>query len=134
MSQPPASPMPASTQPSEDRLPFSPAAGCVLAGFVGLLCAGVFFLALGFNQRGEITYAPEPFRGARLWIVRGDDGRGLGLSMTHPLPGDTLSHVCAETSVRFLLTGKDAAQTSVLYCECFERVGESWSGAGTCPE
>lgn len=123
-----------SSEPADDRLPFSPAVGCVLAIVTGAVCAGAFFLILGFNQRGDFAYAPEPYRAFRLWIVRDGQGRGLGLSTTLPLPGATEERVCAETSVRFLLTGEGTAPADARYCECFERVMGAWSGVGACPE
>lgn len=124
----------ASSEAADEHLPFSPAVGCVLAVVFGVLCAGAFFVVLGFNQRGDIAYAPKPYMSFRLWIVRGGEGRGLGLSMTRPLPGASEDRVCAETSVRFLLTRTSAGPSDVRYCECFERVGGAWSAAGSCPE
>lgn len=120
--------------PREDRLPFSPAVGCGVAVLIGLLCAGIFFVALGFFQRGELTYAPEPYRSARLWLVRTDEGSGIGYSVTRPLRGETDDRVCAETAVRFLLTRRDASSPDVDFCECYERARGSWSSLGPCPE
>jgi hypothetical protein len=119
---------------SQDRLPFSPAVGCALAVLIGALCTGAFVVVLGFNQRGEIAIAPEPYRAVRLWIVRDGEGRGLGLSTTRPLPNATSDRVCAETSVRFLLTDTRQTPADVRYCECFARVGVTWSVVGACLE
>lgn len=89
---------------------------------------------VGFIQRGEIAYAPEPSRAVRLWIVRDGEGLGLGLSTTRPLPSTTEGRLCAETTVRFLLTGRTTVPADVVYCECFDRVDGIGSGTGTCPE
>lgn len=119
--------------PSADRLPFSPAVGCVLAVLAGLVCASAFFAVLWMTQRGEIAYAPEPYRGVRLWIVRGGEGDGLGLSVTRPLPGATDGKICAETTVRYIPSSADL-ERDVSYCECFVRDGEAWLAAEGCAE
>lgn len=121
-------------EPRQDRLPFSPVIGCLLAVLAGVLCAGVFFAGLWLTQRREIAYAPQPYSGIRLWIVSADEGGGLGLSTTWPVPGRAADRVCAVTTVRFLLASNSAEPTGTSFCECFERTGEAWSPGGSCPE
>jgi len=117
-----------------DRLPFSPAAGCLLSVLVGVLCAAAFFLALQLSQRGEIAYSPEPFRVTRLWLLRGVEGRGLGLSTTRPLPGATEQELCALTTVRFLFLGPGYPLADTDYCECYAHGPSGWSAIGPCGE
>jgi hypothetical protein len=101
---------------------------------IGLLCAGAFFLVLWFNSQGQIVYAPEPYRAARVWILRGVEGRGLGLSITRPLPGATAGRVCAVTSVDFYFIGGGSPEADARFCECFERANSEWANVGDCPE
>ncbi len=119
---------------TDDRLPFSPAVGCLLSVVVGALCAGAFFLGLWFNDRGELAYAPEPFRVTRLWLLREAEGRGVGLSTTRPLPGGTDHEVCALTTVRFVFFGPSYPSADTDYCECYERGPSGWSSVGACGE
>jgi hypothetical protein len=114
-----------------DRLPFSPAVGCLLSLLAGILCAGVFSLALWFSQQGEIAYAPDPLRGVRLWLVRGAGFSGLGVSTTRPLEGGSQGYACALTTVRFLICSGPPADDAV-YCECFTHSESGWSPAGAC--
>ena len=120
--------------PAEDHLPISPAVGCLLSVVVGLLCAGAFSLILWFNSQGQFVYAPEPYRTTRVWILRGVEGRGLGVSTTRPLPGGTADRTCAVTSVRFYMLSGGGAEAAARYCECFERAESGWVNAGGCPE
>jgi hypothetical protein len=117
-----------------DRLPFSPGVGCLLSLGLGLLCAAAFFLLLWFNQQGQIVYAPEPYRAARLWLLRDVEGSGVGLSMTRPLPGATESFVCASTTIRFLFVSQAVPESDAEFCECFRRSGTEWLSDGACPE
>jgi len=119
---------------AHDRLPFSPAVGCLLSLLVGALCAGAFFLALWINDRGELAYSPEPFRVTRIWLLREAERRGLGLSTTRPLPGATDQEVCALTTVRFAFIGPSYPSADTDYCECYERGPSGWSPVGPCGE
>jgi hypothetical protein len=127
---PPPEPAPS----RRERLPFSPGVGCVLSILAGLLCAGAFFFLLWFNQQGQIVYAPEPYRATRVWILRGLEGRGLGVSTTRPLPEATSNRVCARTSVDFYFLGEGMPEANTDYCECFTRSESGWTVDGACPE
>jgi len=117
-----------------DRLPFSPAVGCLLSVLAGSLCAGAFFLALWLSQRGEIAYSPEPFRVTRVWLLREAEGRGVGISTTRPLPGATERELCALTTVRFILFGPSYPAADTDYCECYQLDPSGWSTVGPCGE
>jgi hypothetical protein len=119
---------------SEDRLPFSPGLGCLASLLAGLVCAGAFAFLLWFNQQGQIVVAPEPYRATRVWILKGAEGRGLGVSSTRPLPGATSDRVCARTSVDFYFLGGGVPEANTDYCECFVRSGTGWIAAGECPD
>jgi hypothetical protein len=118
--------------PAPDRLPIPRrwVAPGVLAGLSGR----TFFLVLWFNSQGQIVYAPEPYRAARVWILRGVEGRGLGLSITRPLPGATADRVCAATSVNFFFLGGGSPKADTRFCECFEQANSEWANVGDCPE
>jgi len=117
-----------------ERLPLSPAVGCLLSILAGLACAGAFLFILWFNQQGQIVYAPEPYRATRIWILREVEGTGLGISASHPLPGATADRVCTRTEVRFYFVSGGTPQADTDYCECFARDGSGWTSAGACPE
>jgi hypothetical protein len=119
---------------NEDRLPFSPAVGCLSSIGLGLLCAAGFFLLLWFNQQGQIAYAAEPYRAARVWLLRGVEGKGLGVSWTAPLPGATDEAVCARTTVRFLFVSGTVPESDAEFCECFTRSDGRWTSGGACPQ
>ena len=118
----------------DDRLPFSPALGCLLSVLLGVLCAGTFFLALWLSQRGEIAYSPEPFRVTRVWLLRDVEGRGIGISTTRPLPGATEQELCAFSTVRFLFLGPGSPSANTDYCECYQKGPSGWSAVGPCGE
>jgi hypothetical protein len=120
--------------PGEKGLPFSPAVGCLLSVLAGLACAAAFFLILRFNQQGQIVYAPEPQRALRVWLLRGAEGRGIGISTTRPIPGATADRVCAETRVGFFFLGPGVPQADTSYCECFSRAAAGWVFEGACPK
>ena len=120
--------------PPQERLPFSPGVGCLLSILVGLLCAGAFSLVLWLDRQGQVVYAPEPFRATRIWVLRGVEGRGLGISKTRPLPGATSESVCARTEVRFYFLGSAVPGADTHYCECYARGPSGWASAGACQE
>jgi hypothetical protein len=126
--------MPTSAPRQDDRLPFSPGVGCLLSLGMGLLCAAGFFLLLSFNQQGQIAYTSEPYRAARVWLLRGAEGNGFGLSITSPIPPVTEDRVCARTTVRFLFVSRQVPGSNAEYCECFILTDAGWTSGGACPE
>jgi hypothetical protein len=130
--EPEATPTPAPRE--DDRLPFSPGVGCLLSIGLGLLCAAGFFLLLSFNQQGQIAYSAEPYRAARVWLLRGGEGSGLGLSITRPIPPVMEDRVCARTTVRFLFVSRQVPGSNVDFCECFTRTDAGWTSGGACSE
>jgi hypothetical protein len=121
-----------SNTPPEERLPFSPGVGCLLSILIGMVCAGAFFFVLWFNQEGQIVYAPEPYRATRVWILRGVEGRGLGVSTTRPLPGSTGDEICARTTVGFYFLAGGMPEANTDYCECYTHNDSGWTFAGAC--
>ena len=124
----PPSPVP------EERLPISPGFGCAFSIALGLLCASVFAAVLWLHQQGQIVVGGEPYRTTRVWVLRGVEGRGIGVSMTRPLPGATDEEICARTSVSFLFLGETDPAADTDYCECFVRANGGWVLARACPE
>jgi len=118
----------------EERLPFSPAVGCLLSVLLGLVCAAACFALLWVSDQGQFVYAPDPFRVTRVWILRGVEGRGLAVSTTRPLPTASADETCTRTTVRFYFTGRAVPGADTEYCECYVRDGSSWVPSGPCGE
>ncbi|HMK08762.1 MAG TPA: hypothetical protein VK449_06990 [Anaerolineales bacterium] len=125
---------PAPSAGRQEQLPVSPTVGCVVSVLIGLMGSLAFFFVLWFNRQGQIVYGAEPFRTTRVWLLRGAEGRGLGISKTRPLPGATEDQVCARTEVSFYFIGGAVAGADTDYCECYARSDAGWSLAGGCPE
>jgi hypothetical protein len=128
-----ADPRPPDATATEERLPVSPAVGCLLSVVAGLVCAAAYFGIVWFSQQGQLVYAPEPYRATRIWILRGVEGRGIGVSTTRPLDETGSDNVCAVTEVRFYMLGGGNGSDAE-YCECFTRTQAGWAAAGACPE
>lgn len=119
----------------ERPLPFPPALGCLLSVLVGLLGSGIFLVLITIAVQGEIRVRRGELGETRVWLIREEKDRGLGISTTTVVSGsESAGKACAETRVRFLMLVAEQEREPLTYCECFAKVGEAWSFVGECPE
>jgi hypothetical protein len=117
----------------DDRLPFSPAVGCLASIVIGLLAAGLLFNALRLARDGELRFGDSP-TAPRLWLVNEAGDQGVGISTAEVLSRDFQgAGICLTTRVRFLLWRQAGADTSIDYCDCYQPAGNGWQFAGRCP-
>ena len=92
---------------------------------VGLLGVGVFFVLVSMAVQGEIRVRRGELGETRVWLIREEKDRGLGIStMTVVSGSESSSEACAETRVRFLMLVAEQEREPLTYCECFAKVGE----------
>ena len=101
---------------------------------IGLLAVGVFTLLVTMAVPGEIRIGRGELGETRVWLLREAGDRGLGFSSTRLVSGSEASGAaCVETRVRFLILSGAEGSAPVSYCECLEKVGETWTSTGECP-
>ncbi len=84
--------------------------------------------------RGEIRVGRGELGETRVWLIREAGEQGLGISGTRIVSGsEATGAACVETRVRFLILGGPEGSPPVSYCECLEKVGETWTSTGDCP-
>lgn len=115
-------------------LPIPPALGCLLSVLLGLAGVGILFVVLSFAFRGEVRFSAGELTETRVWLIREEPDLGLGVSTARIVSGSRSDgQACVETTVRFLmLRSSEDTRQSVAYCECLERVDDSWIGIGAC--
>jgi hypothetical protein len=80
-----------------------------------------------------LRFGSDPLTPTRLWLVSEGGNRGLGWSTASVVAGaGSTDRVCVQTRVRFLLYRANGSAQPVTYCECYQRVGDRWQGAGAC--
>lgn len=95
---------------------------------------GVFYLLVTMAVQGEIRIGRGELGETRVWLLREGGERGLGFSGTRLVSGsEATGAACVETRVRFLILGGAEEPAPVSYCECLEKVGETWTSTGECP-
>lgn len=115
------------------RIPKNPLGrlGClvlVLLWFMVLLLpCGMIYLATGNSitiPNGDI---PEPEQHPRLEIqlIMEIENRGLKLSSSS-IASQSETELCINSSANYLLWQSDESATNSQYCQCYQRVDESW--------
>ena len=95
---------------------------------------GVFYVLVTMAIQGEIRIGRGELGETRVWLLREGGERGLGFSGTRVVSGsEATGAACVETRVRFLILGGAGGSAPVSYCECLEKVGETWTSIGECP-
>jgi hypothetical protein len=97
---------------------------------------GVFYVVVTMAIQGEIRIGRGELGETRVWLLREGGERGLGFSGTRLVSGsEAAGAACVETRVRFLILGGAGGSAPVSYCECLEKVGETWTSTSTgeCP-
>jgi hypothetical protein len=94
----------------------------------------VFYVLVTMAVQGEIRIGRGELGETRVWLLREGGERGLGFSGTRVVSGsEATGAACVETRVRFLILGGAGGSAPVRYCECLEKVGETWTSIGGCP-
>ena len=115
-------------------MPFPPAVGCLVSIGIGLLAVGVFYLLVTMAVQGEVRIGRGELGETRVWLLREGGERGVGLSSTRVVSGSAAAgKACVETRVRFLVLAGAEGSGPVNYCECLEKVGETWAPTAECP-
>jgi hypothetical protein len=118
----------------ERNLPFPPTIGCLLSIGIGLLGVGVFYLLVTIAVQGEIRVRRGEFGETRVWLIREAGEQGLGFSRARVVSGnEAAGAVCVETRVSFLMLRAAEGSQPVSYCECLEKIGETWTSTSECP-
>jgi len=118
---------------ADSGLPFSSAVGCLISLLIGLAVVGVVYLVLSLASGREIHARVGEFNEVRLWLVREDQNTGFGISSSSLADLQTqAAGPCVVTSVRFLLWRDDGSAQNIRYCECYQRVGDTWQARGAC--
>jgi hypothetical protein len=108
--------------------------GCGSIIVFTILCSIFVLTIVKFVVDGEINIQRRDLEGYRVWLVRNDGIRGIGISSSKEikLKGDP-HFTCIETKVRFLEWRSEGESGDTDYCECYiSRQGE-WAFSGECP-
>lgn len=118
----------------EDRLPFSPLVGCLLA-IVIALAGGFFVLQIGrLMYFGEIRFGGPDLNPNRIWLVRESENAGISISRTKVISGSLDDEqVCLRTRIRSIFWRRDDSPPIAGYCLCYQRANDAWSQTGDCP-
>ena len=87
---------------------------------------GLFYLAANGEIRLEHGQVPEPHAHPRLLIslISESDDRGLRIESSTIQEQDSVSGLCVETAVTFLLWESSGGNQNVKFCDCYLRSGE----------
>ncbi len=126
---------PAQTTESQGRYAgVSPACGCFAALLVAVVGASLLLIALSVALRGEARISKGDLGELRVWLIRESGNQGLGLSTTRVVAGrESEGEACVRTTARFLMVRSAQEVKDVAFCECYEKQGQTWVGAGDCP-
>lgn len=111
---------------------FSALGGCllaILAGALGFVCT---WTTLTLGARGELAWRLGQPTEVRVWLLRDDDIGGIGWSRGAVVERRD-STVCVRTLVGFWTWRGAAPEPASPACDCYERQGSTWIGAGGCP-
>jgi hypothetical protein len=96
--------------------------------------ASLLLIVLSIALRGEARFSKGDLGDLRMWLIREPANQGLAFSTTRIVEGSESSgEVCIRTTARFLMVRSAQEIEDVAYCECFEKLGETWVGVGECP-
>ena len=99
------------------------------------MAAGLLLIVLSIALRGEARFTKGDLGELRLWLIRESANQGFALSSTRIVVGSEASgEVCIRTTARFLMIQSANEVEDVVFCDCYERQGQSWVTAGDCPE
>jgi hypothetical protein len=111
-----------------------PALGCFSVFLVAVLAAGMLLIVLSIALRGEARFDKGDLGELRIWLIRETANQGLALSTTRIIAGaESSGEACVRTTARFLMVRSAQEIKDVAFCECYEKQGETWVGAGDCP-
>jgi hypothetical protein len=101
---------------------------------VAVFAAGLLLIVLSIALRGEARFDKGDLGELRIWLIRETANQGLGLSTTRIVAGrESEGEACVRTTARFLMIRSAQEVKDVAFCDCFEKLGETWVGAGDCP-
>ena len=113
----------------------SPALGCLSVILVGIVAAGLLLVVLSVALRGEARFSKGDLGELRIWLIRETANQGLALSTTRIVEGrESSGKACVRTTARFLMVRTAQEVEDVQFCECYEKQGETWVGAGECQQ
>ena len=126
---------PAQNTESQGRnVNFPPALGCLSALLIAVTAASLLLLVLSIALRGEARFSKGDLGELRVWLIRETANQGLGLSTTRIMAGrESSGEACIRTTARFLMVRSGQEIQSVVYCDCYEKQGETWVAVGDCP-
>jgi hypothetical protein len=109
-------------------------AGCLISLAVGVAGFILLLAVAALVARGELVLRRGQPDEWRLWLVRGSDATGFGLSTSgRDRSLETAGEACFRTRVRFLLLRSTEPYAPVTYCDCYRPVGARWEPLGPCP-
>lgn len=126
---------PAQTIESQGRdAGVSPACGCFSALLVAVVGASLLLIVLSVALRGEARFSKGDLGELRVWLIRESANQGLGLTTTRVVAGrESSGEVCIRTTARFLMVRSAQEIEDVVFCDCYEKQGETWAVVGDCP-
>ncbi len=112
----------------------SPALGCFSVFLAAVLAASLLLIVLSIALRGEARIGKGDLGELRVWLIREAANQGLGLSTTRIVAGrESEGEACVRTTARFLMIRSAQEVKDVVFCDCYEKRGETWVGGGDCP-
>lgn len=122
------------TESKGRKVNVSPALGCFSVVFGAFLAAGLLLVVLSIALRGEARFDKGDLGELRVWLIRESSNQGLGLTTTRIVAGrESEGKACIRTTARFLMVRTAQEVKDVVFCDCYEKQGETWVGTGDCP-
>jgi len=112
----------------------SPALGCISIVLAAVFAAGLLLVILSVALRGEARFDKGDLGELRVWLIRETANQGLAISTTRIVSGrESEGEACIRTTARFLMVRSAQEVEDVVFCDCYEKQGETWVGGGDCP-
>ena len=112
----------------------SPALGCTSIVLAAVFAAGLLLVILSIALRGEARIDKGDLGELRVWLIRETANQGLAISTTRIVSGrESEGEACIRTTARFLMVRSAQEVEDVVFCNCYEKQGETWMGGGDCP-
>lgn len=109
--------------------------GCGVILISTILCSVFLLGIINLIATGEINISRGDLEGYRLWLIRDDGLRGLGVSSSGEVDRNgTPGLKCIRTKVKFLEWRPNGEGDDTEYCECYQSEGGDWVYISACPE